>query len=154
MLLQHGFDAFFKRLQVLFDDVLDCQGIDIAQIVVHEDVAKAGDFAPGYAGKCCFLVFWQQLGRFLERLQIPQRGVVEHFVFGQIAARLDSPDFRDGVEYVQRIRPPGFAHSSTASFSTCSEMWRFSSCAGINSTLRCSSFSSPSANGSRWANRS
>jgi hypothetical protein len=52
-------NAFLKRLQMFFDVGLDRQRIDIAQIAVHEDVAEAGDFAPGYAGTCSFLVLRQ-----------------------------------------------------------------------------------------------
>jgi hypothetical protein len=48
---QHSPDSFFKRLQVLFDDCSNCQWIDVAQVVVYENVAKAADFAPGDGGE-------------------------------------------------------------------------------------------------------
>lgn len=53
---QHGPDALFKRLQLYFDHRSNRQRINVAQIVVHENVAKAADFAPGNSGEGGLLV--------------------------------------------------------------------------------------------------
>jgi len=55
---------------------------------------------------------------------------------------LYAPDTRDGAQNVQGVMLPRLAHSSTASFSTRSRIWRFSSCSGTTSTGRRSNWAS------------
>ena len=46
--------------------------------------------------------------------QTTQIRLADAIVLDDIAAHLDAPNFRDGIEDVQRVRLPGFAHNSTA----------------------------------------
>ena len=47
---QQFLDTVFQRLEMRVDDSRNSQWVDIAQIVVHEDIAEAADFASGYFG--------------------------------------------------------------------------------------------------------
>jgi len=54
-LCQHGIDAILKRLQVFFYHSGDSQGVDVAEIIMHKDIAKAAVSRQGISGKAAFL---------------------------------------------------------------------------------------------------
>jgi hypothetical protein len=54
-------NAVFEWLKMSIDDCCYRRRIDIAQVVVHEDIAKATDLAPGYACTACLQGFRQVL---------------------------------------------------------------------------------------------
>lgn len=105
---------------MLLHDSLHGLSVDLAQIVVHENVAEPADLLPGNARLGLFERVGQALGRLGQGLQIAQDGVVEHFVLRQVATLLDTPDFLDGIENMPSVDLPRLAHSSMASFSTAS----------------------------------
>ena len=92
--------------------------VDIAEVVVDEDVAKATDFAPGDFGVTGFYFIRQLFRRLRQGLQVAQSGVVQHLILGQITAGLDVPDALNGIQNVQSVRLPRFGHRSTTSRST------------------------------------
>ena len=86
-----------------FDDLPNRQGIDIAQVVVNQDVAKAIDLPPGDVGATRLLFIRQPLGGFREGLQITKGSIVEDLVLEEIAACLDEADFFDGIQDMMGI---------------------------------------------------
>jgi hypothetical protein len=131
-----------------------CGGVDLAQVVVDQYVAKTADLAPRYL----WLLGFQSIGQLLcglrQGLQVSQRGIKQNLICGQITPGLYLPDPRDGVEDMQGVGLPRLAHISITSRITCSRMCRFNSCSGITSTERCSNSASWSVSGRRWANMS
>ena len=67
---QHTPNALFKRFQVLINNPCYRQRIDIAQIVVYENIAKTTDFTPRDMGMIRFHIFWQMSSGLRQCLQI------------------------------------------------------------------------------------
>ncbi|MFT4194930.1 MAG: hypothetical protein QM614_09830 [Ottowia sp.] len=80
---QHGPHAGFQRWQMPLDDGGDGRRIDVAQVVVHQDVAEPGDVVPRDLRAAGLLVGRQVLGGFGQRLEVAQGGIVEDVVLGQ-----------------------------------------------------------------------
>ena len=78
-------------------------GVDIAQVVVHQDVAKPADFAPRHIGVFGLQRVGQLLRGFRQGLQVAQSGVVQHLILGQVASGLNVSDALDGIQNVQGL---------------------------------------------------
>lgn len=72
--------AFSKGGQVVFDHSMYGLGIDLAQVIMGQDVAKTANLLPGNQWMLLFQIIGQLLGRLGERLQVTQGGVIQHFV--------------------------------------------------------------------------
>ena len=69
--------------------------VDIAEIIVDEDIAKPADLAPRHIAISLLEIVRQQPRRLGQGLQVAQRRVVQNVVARQIAPRLDAADLRD-----------------------------------------------------------
>jgi hypothetical protein len=91
---------------VLLDHRKDREWINVAQVVVHQDVAKATDLPPGDVRVQGFLFVGQALCGFRQCLQIAQCRVIQNGVGRDIATRLDGADTLDGVKNVIGVGLP------------------------------------------------
>ena len=115
-------DTVFQRLEMRVDDSRNSQWVDIAQIVVHEDIAEAANFPPGNFRAAGLQRLRQVLGSLRQGLQIAQRCIVQDLVLSQITSRLDPSNLGDGIQNMLRIGMPGLVHKSTASRMTWSRI--------------------------------
>ena len=129
-------------------------GVNITQVVVHQDIAKPTDLAPGNVGVLSLQCVGYLFRDFRQGLKITQSRVAQHPILAKVALCLYVPDALNGVQNMQGIKLPRFAHSSTTLRITCSRICWFSSCSGMHSTGRLSSWASWSARGMRWADKS
>jgi len=117
---QHS--TVFQGLEMRVDDSRNSQWVDIAQIVVHEDIAEAANFPPGNFRAAGLQRLRQVLGSLRQGLQIAQRCIVQDLVLSQITSRLDPSNLGDGIQNMLRIGMPGLVHKSTASRMTWSRI--------------------------------
>lgn len=153
-LIEHSGYAGVKRREMFLDNLSDSLRVDIAQVVVHEDVPESADFLLWDLRKTLLYRIRYSLCCLGKGLQITKRCVIKHFVGCQIAAFPNSVDFGDRIANMLRIDLPVLAHRSTASFSIASRRWGFSSCSGITSGRLPVISARRSVRGSRWRKRS
>lgn len=108
--------------------------IDIAEIVMYEDIAETADFSPWNRRPQGLFLGGQQARGFGEGLQVSQCGIVENVVLPDVPSRLDALNLFDGVQNVLRIGNPVLAHNGMASRRMRSRMCGLSSCSGTRST--------------------
>jgi len=89
------------------DDSRNSQWVDIAQIIVHENIAEAADLAPGDFWAAGLQRLRQVLGSLRQGLQIAQRCIVQDLVLSQITSRLDPPNLGDSIQNMLRIGSQG-----------------------------------------------
>lgn len=105
---------------MLDDDSGNGERIDVAEIVVHEDVAETADLPPRNRGKLLFELVGERLCRLRQGLKIAQRRVVEDVVLRDVPALTDAAYLGDRIEDVQRVscqgllttRPPRLRHGA------------------------------------------
>ena len=105
----------------VYDDC-HCVGVNITQVVVHQDIAKPTDLAPGNVGVLSLQCVGYLFRDFRQGLKITQSRVAQHPILAEVASCLYGPDALNGVQNMQGIKLPGFAHSSTALRMTCSQI--------------------------------
>jgi len=107
---------------VYVDDGSDRQWINVAEVVVDQDVAEAADLPPGNIGARGLPPVRQLLRGFCQRLEIAQGSIVKDVVLCDVATGLDSANLDDRVQHVECIGLPRFGHNDTASSITRSLM--------------------------------
>lgn len=130
------FAAHAMDFMVLVNDGCHCVRVDIAQIVVNQDISKPADSRQGTSGVFGLQCLGQLLRSFRQGLQVVQGRVVQHLILDQVASGLHLTDPLNSIQNVPGARLPGFAYSSITSCKTCTRMWRFSSCSSTSSTGR------------------
>ena len=74
---QHGPDAGFQPVEMPINHGGNRLCIDLAKVVVHQDVAETADVAPRDFRPDGFPIVGKMLDGFGERLQVAQGGIVE-----------------------------------------------------------------------------
>ena len=97
-------------------------GGNITKVVMHQDIAKPADLAPGNVGVLSLQCVGYLFRDFRQGLKITQSRVAQHPILAKVATCLYGPDALDGVQNMQGIKLPRLAHSSTTLRMTCSQI--------------------------------
>ena len=86
-------------------------GVNFTQVVMHQDIAKPTDLAPGNVGLLSLQCVGWLLRNIKQGLKITQSRVAQHPILAEVASCSYGPDALDGVQNMQGIKLPRFAHS-------------------------------------------